>query len=114
MPKHYRAPQSYALHAFSRLTPRNGAASDGDDSGDWLCKLEYPDVGREDPCPRCKQPTRWVNSVTVSPLGSAVRYFTMCSPLCRCPDDAIRKEIARLLADMLIADFRKGLDNGQT
>ena len=78
-----------------------------DDSGDWICKLEYPDVGREDPCPRCNQPTRWLNSVTVSPIGSAVRYFTLCSPLCRCPDDHIRKQIAEIRAHALVEDWQK-------
>ena len=65
-------------------------------------------VGREDPCPRCNQPTRWLNTVTVSPEGSAVRYFTICSPLCRCPDDHIRDQIARILAEIVAKEWRSG------
>ena len=105
MINHLRTHGAYSAHAFSRLTPREGRITD--DSGDWLCKREYPDVGREDPCPRCGQPTHWLNTVTVSPDGSAVRYFTVCSPLCRCPDDHIREQIAEILARALIGEFRR-------
>jgi hypothetical protein len=110
-----RVEHSCALHAFTKLTPRGDRAPD--DSGDWICKFEYPEVGREAPCPRCGQPTRWLNSVTVSPEGRAVRYFTWCSPLCRCPDEHIRKEIVQLIADALFEDLMKNgwpPNNGDT
>ncbi len=104
MSKHPRTQGAYSAHAFSRLTPRENRIQN--DSGDWICKLEYPDVGREAPCPRCNQPTRWLNTVTVSPEGSGVRYFTICSPLCRCPDDQIREQIARIVAEIVVKEWR--------
>lgn len=106
MPKRPRTKGAYAAQVVARLTP--GEDRIQDDFGDWICKLEYPDVGREAPAHAAISPHAGETPSPSSPEGSAVRYFTTYSPLCHCPDDDIRDQIARILAEIVAKAWRSG------
>jgi hypothetical protein len=71
----------------------------------WTLQIDFFDPDYDAPCPRCGKPCRWECSVTI-PLADLVGC-KMLWPMCPCPDDHIRSAIAKLLADALVADYRR-------
>jgi hypothetical protein len=71
----------------------------------WICEISFFDSDYVENCPRCGKPCPWVCSITIWPSGP-IRKGTMHWPMCHCPDDQIRAEIAHLLAEALVKDLR--------
>lgn len=91
--------------AADNLPARSNRRRDGSSQA-WTCDIDFLDAVLDEPCPRCGRKCLWWCRMTVYSSGPFSRG-TIWSPICACPDDHIRRELRRLLAQILVADLRK-------